>query len=80
MHSFRFQFGLHGKCQSNYAIEEDTKTNDWTVTQVVDVTNCREKAEMFRGMAHAVDDKLSEEVFSVSSLSVAHSVTADQAG
>ncbi|XP_037554173.1 vitellogenin 3, phosvitinless [Nematolebias whitei] len=55
------EFGLHGKCQSNYAIEEDTKTNDWTVTQVVDVTNCREKAEMFRGMAHAMDDKLSEE-------------------
>lgn len=57
------QVGIHGKCQSNYAIEENSKTNDWTITQVVDVTNCREKAEVFRGMANTVEDQLSKEVF-----------------
>lgn len=32
------------------------------VTQVVDVDNCREKAVVYKGMALAVVDKLSEEV------------------
>uniref|UniRef100_A0A3Q3FKW0 Vitellogenin 3, phosvitinless n=1 Tax=Kryptolebias marmoratus TaxID=37003 RepID=A0A3Q3FKW0_KRYMA len=55
------EIGIHGKCQSNYAIEGDTETNYWNITQVVDVTNCREKAEMYSGMANAVEDKLSRE-------------------
>lgn len=33
-----------------------------TVTQVVDVTNCREKAERYRGMATAVLDDISKKV------------------
>ncbi|KAM4740042.1 vitellogenin 3, phosvitinless [Anableps anableps] len=53
--------GIHGKCQSNYAIEENEETKDWIITQVVDVTNCKEKAAMYRGMATAVVDKLSKE-------------------
>nr|ACI30219.1 vitellogenin C [Xenotoca eiseni] len=53
--------GIHGKCQSNYAIEENEGTNDWTITQVVDVTNCKEKAAMYRGTAITVVDKLSKE-------------------
>ncbi|KAM4575550.1 vitellogenin 3, phosvitinless [Fundulus diaphanus] len=53
--------GIHGKCQSNYAIEENEETKDWVITQVVDVNNCKEKAAMYRGMATTVVDKLSKE-------------------
>ncbi|XP_061680894.1 vitellogenin 3, phosvitinless [Syngnathoides biaculeatus] len=52
--------GIHGMCQSNYAIEENKETRDMTITQVVDVTNCREKAERYRGMATAVLDDISK--------------------
>ncbi|XP_062279606.1 vitellogenin 3, phosvitinless isoform X2 [Scomber scombrus] len=55
------EVGIHGKCHSNYATEENVKTNDMTITQVVDVTNCREKAEIYRGMATAVLDKESKQ-------------------
>ncbi|XP_075340505.1 vitellogenin 3, phosvitinless [Odontesthes bonariensis] len=55
------EIGIHGKCQSNYAIEENMETKDLNITQVVDVTNCREKAAMYRGMAAAVVDKISKE-------------------
>nr|CEF90400.1 vitellogenin [Sparus aurata] len=55
------EIGIHGKCQSNYAIEEDTETKDMTITQVVDVSGCREKAAMYRGMATAVLDQVSQQ-------------------
>nr|ADD63988.1 vitellogenin C [Thunnus thynnus] len=52
---------IHGKCQSNYAIEQNKETKDMTITQVVDVGNCREKAAIYRGMATAVLDKVSKQ-------------------
>ncbi|XP_015826097.3 vitellogenin 3, phosvitinless [Nothobranchius furzeri] len=55
------EYGIHGKCQSNYAIEEDEDTKVWNITQVVDVTNCKEKAAIHKGMVTAVEDKLSKE-------------------
>ncbi|KAM9762856.1 vitellogenin 3, phosvitinless [Menidia menidia] len=55
------EIGIHGKCQSNYAIEENEETKEMNITQVVDVTNCREKAAMYTGMATAVVDKLAKE-------------------
>lgn len=56
------QVGIHGKCQSNYATEENVETKDMTITQVVDVGDCREKAAIYRGMATAVLDKVSKQV------------------
>ncbi|XP_028259009.1 vitellogenin 3, phosvitinless [Parambassis ranga] len=53
--------GIYGKCQSNYVAEENKETKDLTVTQVVDVSNCREKAAIYRGMAAAVPNKFSKE-------------------
>ncbi|XP_044057060.1 vitellogenin 3, phosvitinless isoform X2 [Siniperca chuatsi] len=55
------EIGIHGKCQSNYATEENMETKDMTITQVVDVTDCREKAAIYKGMATAVLDKVSEQ-------------------
>ncbi|XP_042368565.1 vitellogenin 3, phosvitinless [Plectropomus leopardus] len=55
------EIGIHGKCQSNYAIEENEETKDMTITQVVDVTNCREKAAIYRGMATAVLDQVAKQ-------------------
>ncbi|XP_014900520.1 vitellogenin 3, phosvitinless isoform X1 [Poecilia latipinna] len=55
------EIGIHGNCESNYAIEENEETKDWIITKVVDVTNCKEKAAMHRGMATAMADKLSKE-------------------
>ncbi|XP_040896099.1 vitellogenin 3, phosvitinless [Toxotes jaculatrix] len=55
------EVGIHGKCQSNYATEENKETRDMTITQVVDVTNCREKAAIYRGMASAVLDQISKQ-------------------
>ena len=46
------------------------ETKDWNITQVVDVTNCREKAVMYRGLATAVVDKISKEVSLVFFLSI----------
>lgn len=54
--------GIHGKCQSNYATEEDKETKDMTITQVVDLSNCREKAAIYRGMATAVLDQVAKQV------------------
>ncbi|KAI9519363.1 hypothetical protein NQZ68_029530 [Dissostichus eleginoides] len=48
---------IHGMCQSNYATEQDVKTKDMHITQVVDVSNCKEKAAIYRGMATAVLDQ-----------------------
>ncbi|KAM9848894.1 vitellogenin 3, phosvitinless [Aulostomus maculatus] len=53
--------GIHGKCLSNYATEENMETKDMTITQVVDVSNCREKAAIYRGMATAVIDRISQQ-------------------
>ncbi|XP_076582051.1 vitellogenin 3, phosvitinless [Chaetodon auriga] len=55
------EVGIHGKCQSNYATEENVQTKDMTITQVVDVSGCREKAAIYRGMATAVLDKVSRQ-------------------
>ncbi|XP_070765014.1 vitellogenin 3, phosvitinless [Enoplosus armatus] len=55
------EVGIHGKCQSNYATEENVETKDMTITQVVDVSDCREKAAIYRGMATAVLDKVSKQ-------------------
>ena len=55
------QLGLHGLCQSNYAVEENA-AKEMTITQVVDVTACREKAVFYRGMATAVPDQVAAEV------------------
>lgn len=48
---------IHGMCQSNYATERDVNTTDMHITQVVDVSNCKEKAAIYRGMATAVLDQ-----------------------
>uniref|UniRef100_A0A8C7Z8D7 Vitellogenin 3, phosvitinless n=1 Tax=Oryzias sinensis TaxID=183150 RepID=A0A8C7Z8D7_9TELE len=55
------EVGIHGKCQSYYTIEENMVAKNVTISQVVDVTNCREKAEKYKGMATAVVDKLSKQ-------------------
>ncbi|AWP10878.1 Vitellogenin C [Scophthalmus maximus] len=55
------EMGIHGKCQSNYATEEDKETKDMTITQVVDLSNCREKAAIYRGMATAVLDQVAKQ-------------------
>ncbi|CAJ1060716.1 vitellogenin 3%2C phosvitinless [Xyrichtys novacula] len=55
------EIGIHGKCQSNYATEENMETKDMTITQVVDINNCREKAAIYRGMATAVLDKVAKQ-------------------
>ncbi|KAM6922087.1 vitellogenin 3, phosvitinless [Xenentodon cancila] len=55
------EIGIHGKCHSSYATEENMETKEMTITQVVDVNNCKEKAAMYTGMATAVEDKLSKE-------------------
>ncbi|KAI3368252.1 hypothetical protein L3Q82_007972 [Scortum barcoo] len=55
------EVGIHGKCQSSYATEENAKTKDMTITQVVDVSGCREKVAIYRGMATAVLDKVSKQ-------------------
>ncbi|XP_062306996.1 vitellogenin 3, phosvitinless isoform X1 [Osmerus eperlanus] len=53
--------GIHGLCQSIYAIVEDVKSKDLAITQTVDINNCQEKAALYRGMALAVEDKMSKE-------------------
>ncbi|XP_065812413.1 vitellogenin 3, phosvitinless [Labrus bergylta] len=55
------EFGIHGKCQSNYATEKNVTTKDMTITQVVDLNNCKEKAAIYRGIASAVLDKVSKQ-------------------
>ncbi|XP_024134082.1 vitellogenin 3, phosvitinless [Oryzias melastigma] len=55
------EIGIHGKCQSHYTIEENLEAKNVTISQVVDVTNCREKAEMYKGMATSVVDNISKQ-------------------
>nr|BAC06191.1 vitellogenin [Acanthogobius flavimanus] len=62
------EIGIHGKCLSSYATKINEQEKVMDLTQVVDVTNCREKAMFQTGMATAVEDKVSrqrgESVFS----------------
>ncbi|XP_054458092.1 vitellogenin 3, phosvitinless [Anoplopoma fimbria] len=53
--------GIHGQCQSNYATELNAETKDMTITKVVDVSNCREKAAIYRGLAAAVLNQVSQQ-------------------
>ncbi|XP_034562594.1 vitellogenin 3, phosvitinless [Notolabrus celidotus] len=55
------EIGIHGKCQSTYVTEENLKTKDMTITHVVDINNCKEKAAIYRGMATAVLDKVAKQ-------------------
>ncbi|XP_035630502.1 vitellogenin 3, phosvitinless [Oncorhynchus keta] len=55
------EIGIHGLCQSTYANEEDENSQELSVTQIVDINNCKKKAAICRGMALAVDNKLSKE-------------------
>uniref|UniRef100_H3C2Y7 Vitellogenin 3, phosvitinless n=1 Tax=Tetraodon nigroviridis TaxID=99883 RepID=H3C2Y7_TETNG len=55
------EVGIHGMCQSSYVTEMDRKTKDLSITQVVDVSNCREKAALYTGMAMAVLDNISKQ-------------------
>ncbi|XP_012677088.2 vitellogenin 3, phosvitinless [Clupea harengus] len=52
--------GIHGLCKSNYVIEEDEHTSELAVTQVVDISGCRQKAEVSTGMALAIEDEISK--------------------
>lgn len=38
------------------------ETKDMTITQVVDISGCKEKAAIYRGMATAVYDDVSKQV------------------
>ncbi|XP_030582856.1 vitellogenin 3, phosvitinless isoform X2 [Archocentrus centrarchus] len=53
--------GIHGVCQSNYATEINRETHNMNITQVVDISNCRDKAAIQKGMATAVQDKDSKQ-------------------
>ncbi|XP_038571649.1 vitellogenin 3, phosvitinless [Micropterus salmoides] len=55
------EVGIHGRCQSNYATEENMETKDMIITQVVDLNDCSEKAAMYRGIATAVLDEVSKQ-------------------
>lgn len=51
----------------------DRKTEELSVTQVVDISNCREKAALYTGMAMAVLDNVSKQVCaSQSRVAVSH--------
>uniref|UniRef100_A0A8C5CB38 Vitellogenin 3, phosvitinless n=1 Tax=Gadus morhua TaxID=8049 RepID=A0A8C5CB38_GADMO len=54
------ELGLHGLCQSHYAVEENA-AKEMIITQVVDITVCKEKAVLYRGMATAVPDEVAKE-------------------
>ncbi|CAL9696109.1 unnamed protein product [Knipowitschia caucasica] len=51
------EVGIHGKCHSSYIAKRDNKVNEMDLTQVVDVTNCREKAVCHTGLASAIADQ-----------------------
>ncbi|CAL8309666.1 unnamed protein product [Lota lota] len=53
------ELGIHGLCQSNYAVEENAE--EMIITQVVDFNDCREKAAFYSGMATAVPDEVAAE-------------------
>lgn len=49
-------------CPSHYATEVNEETKDMAVIQVVDISNCREKAAIYKGMATAVLDDVGKQV------------------
>ncbi|TRY57433.1 hypothetical protein DNTS_031422, partial [Danionella cerebrum] len=55
------ELGIHGVCQSSYTIEEDSTAKELQVTQVVDTNKCQQPAAVYRGMALALEDKLSKQ-------------------
>lgn len=57
-----FQTTIHGKCPSYYSTVTHEDTRDMTITQVVDIAGCKEKAEMYSGMAAAVLDNVAKQV------------------
>lgn len=57
-----FQMTIHGKCPSYYSTVTHEQTRDMTVTQVVDIASCKEKAEIYSGMATAVLDNFAKQV------------------
>lgn len=57
-----FQMTIHGKCPSYYSTMTHKDTGDMTITQVVDIAGCKEKAEMYSGMAAAVLDDVTKQV------------------
>uniref|UniRef100_A0AAQ4P1C5 Vitellogenin 3, phosvitinless n=1 Tax=Gasterosteus aculeatus aculeatus TaxID=481459 RepID=A0AAQ4P1C5_GASAC len=52
---------IHGVCPSHYATEVNEETKDMAVIQVVDISNCREKAAIYKGMATAVLDDVGKQ-------------------
>ncbi|KAM9385804.1 vitellogenin 3, phosvitinless [Pholidichthys leucotaenia] len=49
--------GIHGQCDSFYAIRDDKKNNVKNITLVVDIRNCKKKAAIYEGMAFAEINK-----------------------
>lgn len=56
------QLGIHGMCQSSYVTEVSKETAELSITQDVDINNCRLKAAKYKGMATAVLDEVSRQV------------------
>ncbi|KAL6108038.1 uncharacterized protein ACO6RY_18668 [Pungitius sinensis] len=52
---------VHGVCPSHYGAEVNEETKDMTITQVVDIKNCREKAAIYKGLATAVLDDVGKQ-------------------
>ncbi|XP_041912175.1 vitellogenin 3, phosvitinless [Alosa sapidissima] len=55
------ELGIHGLCKSSYVIEEDEHSTELSVTQVVDIRGCRQRAEISTGMALAIENELSKQ-------------------
>ncbi|KAL2090106.1 hypothetical protein ACEWY4_014794 [Coilia grayii] len=55
------ELSIHGLCKSAYVLEEDEQPSELTVTQVIDISACRQKAELSTGMALAVENELSKQ-------------------
>ncbi|XP_011613259.2 vitellogenin 3, phosvitinless [Takifugu rubripes] len=55
------EVSIHGTCQSTYVTEMNDETKELSVTQVVDIDNCRDKAAKYTGVAMAVLDNVSKQ-------------------
>uniref|UniRef100_A0A8B9JBC7 Vitellogenin 3, phosvitinless n=1 Tax=Astyanax mexicanus TaxID=7994 RepID=A0A8B9JBC7_ASTMX len=55
------ELGIHGVCHSAYAVEENTADKELYVTQVVDISNCIQKAAVYSGMTLAEESKNSKQ-------------------
>ncbi|XP_072515969.1 vitellogenin 3, phosvitinless [Salminus brasiliensis] len=55
------ELGIHGVCHSAYAVEENAAAKELYVTQVVDISNCLQKAAVYSGMALAGESKNSKQ-------------------